>query len=348
MKTNLSSAQRKIVETKDSKVVVVAAAASGKTAVLTERVRYLLNNGVNPKEIVVITFTNAAAEELNERLNRPNGLFVGTIHSYANYLLRADGQDTSKILDEEKFNKLFNEVKKHRSCIKHVRHLLLDEAQDSTPEQFEFLIDMVNPDNYMLVGDVRQSIYRWAGAYPDYILNLMNRPEVVVYDLNENYRNCPEILQYAKNIIAMAGYEYKDYSKPMRDQVGRVVEVPFSADGIVRTIAKYGDEPGDWFILTRSNDEISVMCRALEKAGVPYDTFKKAELTAAQLNEKMKANTVKVLTIHTSKGLEAKNVVVVGALFRGLENKCISYVAATRARDLLVWTHKPARSKKKK
>ena len=86
---SLSEIQKKIVEAEEEKIIVLSAAASGKTAVLTERVRYLLNSGVDPKEIVVITFTNAAAEELNERLSRPTGLFVGTIHSYANYLLRA-------------------------------------------------------------------------------------------------------------------------------------------------------------------------------------------------------------------------------------------------------------------
>ena len=89
------------------------------------------------------------------------------------------------------------------------------------------------------------------------------------------------------------------------------------------------------------------MCRSLERFGVPYDTFKKASLTSNELNEKMKANTVKVLTIHTSKGLEAKNVAVVGARFSNLEEKCISYVAATRAKELLVWTHKVRSNKPK-
>lgn len=344
---SLSEIQRKIVEAEEEKIIVLSAAASGKTAVLTERVRHLLNSGVDPKEIVVITFTNAAAEELNERLNKPTGLFVGTIHSYANYLLRASGHDTTKILDEEKFNKLFYEIKKNISCVKHVSHLLLDEAQDSTPEQFEFLLDLVDPDNYMLVGDVRQSIYRWAGAFPDYILELMNNPYVTVYELNENYRNGNEILRFAKNIIALAGSSYRDYSVAMCEQPGKVIEVPFSADGIARSIASYKGKFGDWFVLTRTNDEISTMCRSLERFGVPYDTFKKASLTSNELNEKMKANTVKVLTIHTSKGLEAKNVAVVGARFSNLEEKCISYVAATRAKELLVWTHK-VRSKKPK
>ena len=60
----------------------------------------------------------------------------------------------------------------------------------------------------------------------------------------------------------------------------------------------------------------------------------------------MKENTVKVLTIHTAKGLEANNVIVVGAKFFNTEERCVSYVAATRARNLLVWTRMPNRAKK--
>ena len=60
----------------------------------------------------------------------------------------------------------------------------------------------------------------------------------------------------------------------------------------------------------------------------------------------MAENTVKIMTIHASKGLEADNVVVIGATFnkRGNsekveENLCVNYVAATRAKELLVWTY---------
>lgn len=343
----LSKKQLEIVSTTQNAVVVCAAAAAGKTQVLTERVRHLLNSGVNPKEVVVITFTNAAADELQERLNNPEGLFVGTIHSYANYLLRADGYDTSKILEDEKFNKLFKEVKKRPNCIKFVSHLLLDEAQDSTPQQFEFLLNMIQPKNYMLVGDVRQSIYRWAGAYPDYLIDLMEQPEVTTYDLNENYRNGEDILRFAKSIITLAGYSYKDNSIAMRGARGRVVEVEYSPNAIARTLAEYEGNYNDWFIITRANSEIEEMCGYLGKYDIPYTTFKKAGLSAKELKERMSSNTVKVLTIHTSKGLEAKNVIVIGARFSTLEDKCISYVAATRAKDLLVWTHKVRRKNSK-
>ena len=104
----LSKQQQQIVETNASKVVVIASAASGKTAVLVERVRYLLEHGADSKKVVMITFTNAAAEEMAERLGHPQGLFIGTIHSYANYLLLSNGQDTQDILEAVQFDKLFH------------------------------------------------------------------------------------------------------------------------------------------------------------------------------------------------------------------------------------------------
>ena len=348
---NLSRKQKEIVETTENYVVVVASAAAGKTRCITERVRWLLAQGVPAEEIVTITFTNAAAEEISERLNNPPGLFIGTIHSLANYYLRAGGVDTSKVLNDERFDDLFKLIKKNPDCVRHVTHLIVDEAQDSNPQQFEFLLDMIAPTNYMLMGDHRQSIYRFNGATPDYILNLMESPEVMTYDLNENYRNAPEILRYAQDLIRPLGYDYEDYSIPMRTQSGRIVDVEYSESGIVSTIKRYAAEGrsqySDWFVLTRTNAELEKIHAALVGAGVPCDTFKKAQLTNKGLKDKMKENTVKVLTIHTAKGLEADNVVVIGARWRDIEERCINYVAATRAKELLVWTRPVSRRKPK-
>lgn len=347
----LSSQQRAIVEATEPYIVVVATAAAGKTRCITERIRWLLNKGVPAEEIVTITFTNAAAEEISERLGNPPGLFIGTIHSLANYYLRAGGVDTSRVLNDERFDDLFKLIKKNPDCVKHVTHLIVDEAQDSNPQQFEFLLDMIAPTNYMLMGDHRQSIYRFNGATPDYILNLMESPEVTTYDLSENYRNAPEILRYAKDLIRPLGYEYEDDSIPMRTQRGRIVDVDYSESGIVNTIKRYvaegRSEYSDWFVLTRTNAELEKIHAALTNASVPCDTFKKAQLTNKGLKDKMKENTVKVLTIHTAKGLEADNVVVIGARWRDIEERCINYVAATRARNLLVWTRPVSKRKPK-
>ena len=338
---NLSKQQEKIVNTTAKEVVVIAAAASGKTATMVARVKHLLDTGVNPTKIVVITFTNAAAEEILVRLNRPQGVFIGTVHSYANYLLLSRSLETADILENEQFDKLFERVKRSPECVKEVEHLLLDEGQDSTEIQFEFMLDIVKPQNWMIFADLRQSIYRWNGAYPDYIINLTKRPEVTTYELNENYRNGSSILAFAKNIIMAAGYDYRDNSIPMRDIGGKVIpDIEYSPVAIARTIKQYGNY-GEWFVLTRTNAQLDEIAYFLTKEGVPNDTFKRSELDNKQLAEKMSQNTVKVLTIHTSKGLEANNVIVIGAKFFNVEERCVSYVAATRARNQLVWTRMP-------
>lgn len=341
----ISEQQEKIVTTTAEKVVVIASAASGKTTVLVERVKHLLNKGVNPQKIVVITFTNAAAEELAERLDHPKGLFIGTIHSYANYLLLASGQETSDLLENEEFDRLFERIKKHPDCIRTVEHLLLDESQDSNESHFEFLLDMVQPKNYMIVGDHKQSIYRWNGAFPEYLINLSHDANVTTYDLTENYRNGYKILDFARNIINGAGYEYQDHSIPKRGVSGKVVDIEYSPIALARTIKQMGNF-GEWFVLTRTNAQLDEIAFYLKKEGVPIDTFKRSELDNKELNKKMKQDTVKVLTIHTAKGLEATNVVVIGAKFFNVEERCVSYVAATRAKNLLVWTKMPSRARR--
>jgi superfamily I DNA/RNA helicase len=204
---------------------------------------------------------------------------------------------------------------------------------------------MVQPKNYMLVGDWRQSIYRWNFAYPDYLINLSKDYDVTTYDLTENYRNGYKILDFARGIIAPAGYDDRDYSVPMRGVSGKVMDLEYSPVAIARTLKDKNDY-GKWFILTRTNDQIDEISRYLKIEGVPFDTFKRSALDNKELGQKMKENTVKVLTIHTAKGLEADNVIVIGAKFFNVEERCVSYVAATRARNLLVWTKMPNKPKR--
>lgn len=344
----LSKKQLEIINAKEDKIVVISSASAGKTAVLTERIRYLINNGVNPKELVAITFTNLAAEEIRERVGDiAKDCFIGTVHSYCNYLLIAAGVETRELLDEEQFDELFEKIKEHPECIKYVDHLLLDEAQDSNYAQFEFLLDSIQPKHFMLVGDHRQSIYRFNGAAPTALIDLTKQPDVKVYNLNENYRNGIKILDYAKMIIRQNGYDYLDNSIPMRKTDGRVVTVEYSPTAIAKTIKKMGGYK-NWFILSRWNKDITQIANACEATNVPYSIIRKKDFGSnEELRKKMEEDTVKIMTIHASKGLEADNVVVVGATFnkKGTneekeENLCVNYVAATRAKNLLVWTYK--------
>lgn len=77
--------------------LVIAGAGSGKTRTLTYRVAYLLDNGIEPRNILLLTFTNKAAREMLDRVQRlvsidPRDIWGGTFHSIGNRVLRAHAQ----------------------------------------------------------------------------------------------------------------------------------------------------------------------------------------------------------------------------------------------------------------
>jgi superfamily I DNA/RNA helicase len=344
----LSKLQQEIVDNDSNVIFVEAAAASGKTATIVEKIKREL--AANQGKVVAFTFTNAAAEEMYDRvgIKDPERLFIGTIHSYCVQILLAHGIDEAiQYCEEQWFDSLFKLVKKNPGCAKPVYCIICDEMQDCNENQFEFIFDILEAEKYFCCYDKRQSIYRWNGAHPEYIDDYADKKWAEILTLNENYRNATKILTFAKNIIGVAGWDYRDESIPMRGLSGKVTpDVEYNPHQIARDLAAYSGDYNDWFVLTRTNDQIDEICRYLKTFGVPYDTFKRSELNNKELNERMKANTVKVLTIHSAKGLEANNVIVIGSKFYNLEERCISYVAATRARNWLIWTRMPTRKKK--
>jgi DNA helicase-2/ATP-dependent DNA helicase PcrA len=116
----LNSEQLDCVKQTQGAVLVLAGAGSGKTRVLTHRVAYLINNsGVSPYNIIAITFTNKAAEEMKDRLINMlgdiSGMWVCTIHSMCNRILRqfADRIGYTKafsIYDEEDKRRVLKDI----------------------------------------------------------------------------------------------------------------------------------------------------------------------------------------------------------------------------------------------
>jgi len=90
---NLTDSQRDAVTTIDGPLLIVAGPGSGKTRVVTTRVAYLITQGIPPWNILCLTFTNKAAEEMKNRVEslvNQNGAWVSTFHSFASRSLRRD------------------------------------------------------------------------------------------------------------------------------------------------------------------------------------------------------------------------------------------------------------------
>ncbi|HNG05822.1 MAG TPA: UvrD-helicase domain-containing protein, partial [Saprospiraceae bacterium] len=82
----LNDIQRQAVTDINGPVLVVAGPGSGKTRVLTYRIAYLIQQGVNPRSILALTFTNKAAREMKGRIEKvvgttANMVWAGTFHS---------------------------------------------------------------------------------------------------------------------------------------------------------------------------------------------------------------------------------------------------------------------------
>ena len=93
----LNERQQEAVQATDGPVMIIAGPGSGKTRTLTHRIAYLLATGrAEPHEIIALTFTNKAAREMQERVqklvgDRTKGMWVGTFHSSFARVLRIDG-----------------------------------------------------------------------------------------------------------------------------------------------------------------------------------------------------------------------------------------------------------------
>src|SRR4051812_34203850 len=116
----LNEQQHAAVTASPGPLLVIAGAGSGKTRTLTYRVAYLLENGIDPRNILLLTFTNKAARQMLDRVANllpvdASGLWGGTFHSIGNRMLRRHGSSLGytsgfSIMDREDQKDLINTV----------------------------------------------------------------------------------------------------------------------------------------------------------------------------------------------------------------------------------------------
>ena len=116
----LNEQQLAAVTAKPGPQLIIAGAGSGKTRTLTYRVAYLLENGIDPRNILLLTFTNKAARQMLDRVANllpidASGIWGGTFHSVGNRMLRRHGSALGynggfTIMDREDQKDLINSV----------------------------------------------------------------------------------------------------------------------------------------------------------------------------------------------------------------------------------------------
>ncbi|MBD3282512.1 MAG: AAA family ATPase [Candidatus Portnoybacteria bacterium] len=127
----LNPKQRKAVQTTEGPVLILAGPGSGKTKVLTYRLAYLMQKEIRPENIIALTFTNKAAEEMKQRvsiiLNKKSPLpFIGTFHSFGLRILR---KEIDKIKGYKKSFTIYDEEDKKRLIKKLIKRLEINKEQ---------------------------------------------------------------------------------------------------------------------------------------------------------------------------------------------------------------------------
>jgi DNA helicase-2/ATP-dependent DNA helicase PcrA len=155
----LNEQQLAAVTASPGPLLVIAGAGSGKTRTLTYRVAYLLENGIDPRNILLLTFTNKAARQMLDRVANllpvdASGLWGGTFHSIGNRMLRRHGRALGyssgfTIMDREDQKDLINSVVASAGIDpKEIRF----PKGDVLAEIFSFVVNTETPMEELLAG----------------------------------------------------------------------------------------------------------------------------------------------------------------------------------------------------
>ena len=199
----------------DGPMIVIAGAGSGKTRVLTYKIAYLMTEGVDPFNILALTFTNKAAKEMKERIativgNEAKNLWMGTFHSVFARILRIEAHKigyTSNftIYDSDDSQKLVSRI---------IKEFNLDKDQYKYKSIFSRISSMKNsfitPNNYLnneelLLSDKISNRSKFYQIYNEYVERCFKAGAMDFDDLllktNELLNSYPDTLSKYQNIF---------------------------------------------------------------------------------------------------------------------------------------------------
>lgn len=281
----LSEAQKEILFSEAPYIVVAAGPGSGKTRVLVHKLAHLmLAENVRPEQLVMLTFSRAAAQEFKTRLIALYGkgarfVTVKTFHSFAFGLLGRPGSI------EEATDAVARAVRAIREGRADPLNLaatalVLDEAQDMDADEFELVKALIerNPEMRVLaVGDDDQNIYGFRGSDSKYFASLKSGSDYDAewHELVDNWRSLPAIVRTANRYARYLKGRLKTHeNRSVREGAGEVRIVHYVSENLETAVVEAvlaEKRRGTTAVLAHTNREVETIASLLCEAGVPVE-----------------------------------------------------------------------------
>lgn len=277
----LSKRQMEIISDKESRCIVVAAGpGSGKTRVLVHKLAsLLLMEDVKHEQLLMLTFSRAAATEFKQRLmgligNAAHFVEIKTFHSYCFDLLgRIGNLDEVKDVVAKAAEMINNGDVEPNKIGKTV--LVIDEAQDMGAEEFALVKALMSNNEDMrviAVGDDDQNIFEFRGSDSEYMFRMSQQPGSRFIEMTENYRSAVHPVRFANSFVRYISNRMKTTPIISKREENGWVEV-------TRHISDYMYQPlvhkllqnkkgGTSCVLTQTNEEAVIITALLRRYGI--------------------------------------------------------------------------------
>ena len=267
----LSDRQLEIIKDSQTKCIVVAAGpGSGKTMVLVHKLAsLLLLEDVKHEQLLMLTFSRAAATEFKKRLidlvgGAAHFVDIKTFHSYSFDLIGKQGnlEEAESVVRHaaEMIEKGEVEAAKIAKSV-----LVIDEAQDMGADDFRLVQALMHQNEEMrviMVGDDDQNIYAFRGSDSRYMQSMIGQEGSKLYEMTDNYRSSQVIVECANRFVGRIPNRMK------RTPIHSVT----SETGLVKQLNSLQEAnlraPGTTAILTRTNEEALQVAYEVEQSGL--------------------------------------------------------------------------------
>lgn len=277
---HLSPRQKDIIDDHESRCIVVAAGpGSGKTRVLVHKLAsLLLLEDVKHEQLLMLTFSRAAATEFKQRLveligNAAHFVEIKTFHSYSFELLGRVGSLEGLSGVEARAAEMIRQHEVEPSRIGKAV-LVIDEAQDMSHDDHALVSALmsVNEDlRVIAVGDDDQNIFGFRGADSTYMYRLSTVTGARLVEMTENYRSSRSVVLAANSFVA--GLSRRIKTSPIVSMTGEYGQVT-----LVRHRSRHMYQPlaedvchrgeGTTCVLTQTNEEAVIVLALLHRRGV--------------------------------------------------------------------------------